>query len=339
MQSIFRLPWATDQLAPKMQAAKASAENTRASPVLDLSVLDKRKRQQTDSPEPYSAVWMPPVKKARGEGHSPHVAAHPLAKPKLAVAGGLSHQQSPHLAQSHAIPMSHANDDSQSHLYRQASLDAHGTAKTASYLPPQPAAKCTAEEVTPPATRPSTQLTALDMTPLRQTIENEFNMQILMKHNELRLIEQELAKCQVALEQLRRCELRPYPGTQQLSASLSDGVGSSVAPPSGYTRPPYAPPYGVTDGPYTSHYRQWLLHDPYFEPAPTQVAPATNTPASGDSRHTRHASTARKPVQKSFTMPNSSVNLPMSLPNYPLPSRKNKIAVVKRSTDGQLVKL
>ena len=51
-----------------------------------------------------------------------------------------------------------------------------------------------------------------ELTPLQQVIDNEFNMQILMKHNELRLIEQELAKCQIALEQLRRCEIQPFPG-------------------------------------------------------------------------------------------------------------------------------
>src|SRR5207244_3405736 len=34
---------------------------------------------------------------------------------------------------------------------------------------------------------------------LRQAIDSQFSLEILLKHNELRLIEQELAKCQIAM--------------------------------------------------------------------------------------------------------------------------------------------
>ena len=47
---------------------------------------------------------------------------------------------------------------------------------------------------------------------VRDTVTGQLSLEILLKHNELRLIDQEIAKCQVALEQLRRCAEIPYPG-------------------------------------------------------------------------------------------------------------------------------
>ncbi|KAK5110736.1 hypothetical protein LTR62_005613 [Meristemomyces frigidus] len=174
------------------------------------------------------------------------------------------------------------------------------------------------------------------LTPLQQLIENEFNMQILMKHNEARLIEQEIAKCQVALEQLRRVQLRPYPGVNELSLDVSDGKGSSIAPPSGHTRPLHAAPHGVTDGPYSRHYRRWLLQDTEFESVPLHAITAGNA-TQADSRATRNANSARASIQKSLLAP--ELEIPKCLPNYPTTSRKNKLAVHKRSSDGVLLKL
>ncbi|KAK5133952.1 hypothetical protein LTR08_007072 [Meristemomyces frigidus] len=187
----------------------------------------------------------------------------------------------------------------------------------------------------PPATD------VLGHTPLQQVIENQFNMQTLLKHNETRLIEQELAKCQVALEQLRRCELRPYPGAERPSVSVSDGTGVSIMPPLSHSQPSHPAPYGVVDGPYTRHYRQWLLHDPQFEPTPLHVLPPASIGAEAAARSTRGSNTARKSVQKSSTMPSRSGDPLHSLPNYPVSASKDKSAalVLRRSTDGQLVKL
>ncbi|KAI9653910.1 MAG: hypothetical protein M1831_005595 [Alyxoria varia] len=42
-------------------------------------------------------------------------------------------------------------------------------------------------------------------------IDFHLNYDIIQKHNELSLIEQELAKCMISLEQLRRCHLVPDP--------------------------------------------------------------------------------------------------------------------------------
>ncbi|KAF2719481.1 hypothetical protein K431DRAFT_305081 [Polychaeton citri CBS 116435] len=166
---------------------------------------------------------------------------------------------------------------------------------------------------------------------LQKIIEQEFNMQILMKHRELRLIEQELAKCQIGLEQLRRCELKPYPGHDTMSLDISSGTGAAVKPDSGPV-PPYAAPYGVTDGPYTRHYQHWLLQDPQFEPM--QVEYVSSADAAG--RATRNSGTARKPTSKSIGRGSD-----FGMPSYPAPAVKDKNLpqILRRSTDSQLVKL
>lgn len=183
--------------------------------------------------------------------------------------------------------------------------------------------------------------TGNDRTRLQQVIENEFNMQILMKHNELRLIEQELAKCQIALEQLRRVELRPYPGGEKPSADVSAGTGPSVLPPSGYTKPMHPAPYGVVDGPYSRHYSQWLLHDPSFDPRSAQSAFYADSMAHAGGRPTRNSGSARKSISKPFSFPGRTAETLQSIPNYPSPVAKDKSAplVLKRSTDNQFVKL
>lgn len=95
-------------------------------------------------------------------------------------------------------------------------------------------------------------------------INQQFGTEILLKHQELRFINQELAKCQVALEQLRRCHLIPYPTscpTPQQMLDISQGKGSAVQGRAGEPAAQWAPPFGVTDGPYARHYAKWLIPD------------------------------------------------------------------------------
>ena len=101
---------------------------------------------------------------------------------------------------------------------------------------------------------------------VQQIIDQQIGLEILLKHRELRLIDQEIAKCQIALEQLRRCTEIPYPMTQN-SQDVSLGMGAAVAARRPGLRPlPDSPaPWGVTDGPYTRHYAQWLLPDSRFD--------------------------------------------------------------------------
>lgn len=177
-------------------------------------------------------------------------------------------------------------------------------------------------------------------TPAQQMIENQFNVQILMKHNELRLIEQELAKCQISLEQLRRCELRPYPGATGLSMAVTEGTGSAIAPTPGFSRPSHPAPYGVLDGPYSRHYKQWLLSDPQFDSVSLQAP--VGVPGREATRHTRTQShVPRKSTSKAQHGSHQRVDSFNSIPNYSSSSSKDKSSplVLRRSTDAQLVKL
>ena len=332
MQTIFRLPWCSDPLAPP----KGQATDL---PAVDRSLLgSKLKRKRLDSPEA-SASWLQVVKKQRagdvGSGGAPAPPSAEIGTGGSATCGGaakddesastplrpttMSQVDSP-LEASNGKAAVHSLDVANLHVAK--SEENMGTNDSVSDVPPASGAK------------------AVDLTPLQHAIENEFNLQILTKHNELRLIEQELAKCQVALEQLRRCELRPFPGSDQLSSAMSSGSGPSLAPPPGYIPAPYAAPFGVADGPYTRHYRQWLLRGPQFEHSLPDTAPfVTSFPT--DSRATRHVSMSRRPAQKSFSIPSTPLEAPQSQIVYPAPApaRKIKLAIVKRSTDGQLVKL
>lgn len=112
----------------------------------------------------------------------------------------------------------------------------------------------------------STPVVSVDPSRICEAIESQFSLEILLKHNELRLINQELAKCQVALEQLRRCHLIPYPtsqGSPEAMLGIVNGTGATLS--QGPNVPKWAPPYGVTDGPYARHYAKWLIPDPSFD--------------------------------------------------------------------------
>ena len=118
--------------------------------------------------------------------------------------------------------------------------------------------------------KPSAVSTQPDMDRIREVVENELGLEILLKHDELRLINQELAKCQIALEQLRRCHLIPYPTnvpTPEQMLHVVNGTGPALKHAVGDKVPEWAPPFGVTDGPYARHYAKWLIPDPKFDGA------------------------------------------------------------------------
>ena len=189
------------------------------------------------------------------------------------------------------------------------------------------------------------------MTPLQQTIEAQFSLEILLKHRELRLIEQELAKCQVALEQLRRCEIIPYPAMSSKSKDLqavSGGAGPAYLPGGVAQQARHPPPWGVTDGPYTRHYAKWLLPDPAFGDVVTNEVLTTRDPAEGFSnRPTRGAKAEKSPTAgkagKSRSQRGSTTTRLQALPHgYPEAKEAKELkgpVIVKRSTDGQMVKL
>ncbi|KAI5778242.1 hypothetical protein EDC01DRAFT_368051 [Geopyxis carbonaria] len=117
----------------------------------------------------------------------------------------------------------------------------------------------------------------LSLESLRQTIAEQFDVEIVLKHREIRLIEQEMAKTQIAIEQLRRANLLPYANSPEAQLSL---LSPQSVP---YGIPEHAPPPGVVDGPYTRHYRQWLLPHPDFDGASVEpfVQPAIAAPVAG----------------------------------------------------------
>ncbi|KAJ9498484.1 hypothetical protein H2202_006171 [Exophiala xenobiotica] len=176
---------------------------------------------------------------------------------------------------------------------------------------------------------------------IREVIQTQLSLEILLKHKELRLIDQEIAKCQASLEQLRRCGEVPYPAAQQPSLLVSNGTGAALR--TAYPAPlPQSPaPWGVTDGPYSRHYAKWLLPDTRFDggvdPEPLSRVPAGKAPMKSRS------------MRGSFEMPStSSTNsrsgrggkLQALPPGYGQPKEKaTGPMIVKRKSDGVTVKL
>ena len=175
---------------------------------------------------------------------------------------------------------------------------------------------------------------------LRETIEAQFSLELLLKHRELRLIEQEFAKCQIALEQLRRCQIFPYPALSSTFKGMqaaSTGSGQAHG-----NRAPHAPPWGVATGPYTRHYERWLIPDSVFDDT---VADQIQTPIYAGKfvpdRATRGSMADKGTVSsKSRSQRGSNGARLKSLPHgYPEPKEEKGPMIVKRSSDGKMVKL
>ncbi|KAI9750536.1 MAG: hypothetical protein M4579_006426 [Chaenotheca gracillima] len=185
------------------------------------------------------------------------------------------------------------------------------------------------------------------LTPLQQSIEAQFSLEILLKHRELRLIEQELAKCQIGLEQLRRCRLIPYstPSTTLTDSPTQNNThNTGYAPESSSRAAPWAGPWDVTNGPYTRHYAKWLIPDQKFDGPLSEerssyggLLPGS---ASAEGRATRGSFTDGGPTAGKGRMRGASTGSKLqALSNgYPQPKDKGGPLIIKRS-DGQFVKL
>ncbi|EAW07880.1 uncharacterized protein ACLA_025970 [Aspergillus clavatus NRRL 1] len=187
----------------------------------------------------------------------------------------------------------------------------------------------------------------VDTDALRETLEAQLSLEVLLKHNELRLIDQEIAKCQIALEQLRRCAEIPYPGSHVAagaSQSVSNGTGMAVHVPENGPAPLSPAPWGVTDGPYTRHYARWLIPDPRFDggefASTTPLTPgAVGTPAA-EGRSTRGNPSEGYLANKSRFQRGSMGARLQSLPTgYPTPKEKAGPMIMRRKSDGVMVKL
>lgn len=181
---------------------------------------------------------------------------------------------------------------------------------------------------------------SMSLESLKRTIESEFSLEILLKHRELRLIDQEIAKCQIALEQLRRCQVIPYPA---MSTDLEDtqAVISGSGPPMD-NKVPHPSPWGVTEGPYARHYAQWLLPDPAFDPNMVDTfSNKTQAGKVGSERTTRGSALEKGNVLSGSRPRRGSSNARLQalpLGHSELREEKGPL-LLKRSTDGRMVKL
>jgi ADA HAT complex component 1 len=188
---------------------------------------------------------------------------------------------------------------------------------------------------------PAERADSIRLESIRNVIQTQIGLEILLKHKELRLIDQEMAKCQASLEQLRRCQEIPFPGTQGLSTAVSNGAGPALR--SSFSTPlPQSPaPWGVQDGPYTRHYARWLLQDPRFDGG--EVEPVVSTPVGKSPmkfRSQTRGSFAEGPQTSSQSRAQRAGKLKSLPAGYGQPKEKaTGPMIIKRKSDGATVKL
>jgi ADA HAT complex component 1 len=195
--------------------------------------------------------------------------------------------------------------------------------------PMSPATSPSKQEVVDEPVASNSPLSAGRLEFLKRNLQTQIGLEILVKHKELRLIDQELAKCQIAYEQLRRCTEIPYPGTQT-SSDVSNGAGPPAqnVPSGPLARSPA--PWGVTDGPYSRHYAKWLLPDPEFDGGDDSFAAG---------QHSEYArSTRGKPIETPVSAgKRGNKSNVLLLPS--VPKDKSGPMIIKRKSDGKWVKL
>lgn len=124
---------------------------------------------------------------------------------------------------------------------------------------------------------------------------------------------------------------------------VSDGTGPPMEV-RGHGQPLYPAAWGVTDGPYTRHYAKWLIPDPIFDGGNISQAGQEGLLAGStvpEGRATRGSFTEPSCVAgKSRSQRGSAGSKLQALSSgYPPPREKAGPLILKRSTDGQLVKL
>lgn len=180
---------------------------------------------------------------------------------------------------------------------------------------------------------------------MRDHIEQILGTEILTKHNEKRLIDLELAKCQVALEQLRRCHLVPFPvstARPDQRAQITNGIGPAIRHKSSERVAQWAPPFGVVDGPYSRHYAKWLLPHAAFDGSHADAQYAMESPGAmvsfPEGRSTRNSVGDATGTARGRLARGVNPDLQGTLNSRNEPKKKPGPCVIKRS-DGQWVKL
>ncbi|OJD20587.1 hypothetical protein ACJ73_08078 [Blastomyces percursus] len=326
---MFRLlPWSSAVGGNKVTAeeVKMLAAPQRRSPIVETPAIHKLKRKRASSGD-------------RGNTAPEHSQSSKIyARPHDANAND-RRTISPH-SPSSAMKMESPKASSQRDTPSNNSLRTISqTTESGDKPPPTNQAK-------PESTPPASTVPKMDTETLRRTLEAQLSLEILLKHDELRLIDQEMAKCQVALDQLRRCSEIPYPGSSVagLSAGVSNGTGNAILPAAAHGPPLISPsPWGVTDGPYSRHYAKWLLPDPRFDGGEVETAAPPSAITGGaptDGRVTR-GSWSEQGITGTLRSQRSSAGTKLQAlsSGYPQPKDKAGPMIIKRKSDGQLVKL
>lgn len=336
MQTMWRLPWSSEPGGDKTVADKVAMQKSKQIPVVEMPLFNKLKRKQTNSLEPASpqnARLPKKLKSAQSEARPVSYIA-PAAMPTATLPSPPANQAN---GQAETTVSAVTKKSPQEELPPVHDVRKEkGPERTPSTSQTQAQVRQPRDNTQQTASAATANLTMTDnLSSLQQVIASHFSLEILLKHNELRFIEQELAKCQIALEQLRRCQLVPYPGTNGPSDLVSSGVGPSLEPRRGNSVAQSPAPWGVTDGPYTRHYAKWLISDPKFDSAPVQTV-ATIPAGLPEGRATRGS--VADSVMGSRSRASRASAVQGSLDATSSNGCRDPL-VLKRSTDGQWVRL
>ncbi|EWC45768.1 hypothetical protein DRE_05105 [Drechslerella stenobrocha 248] len=153
---------------------------------------------------------------------------------------------------------------------------------------------------------------------IRDIINEQFGLEILIKHRELQDIEAELGKAEACLEQIRRCAIEE---AMEKDGHFDDPSGVSIM---------YTPSQSVLDGPYSGHYREWLMEERIVESRPAHH----DVLAPDQSRNF----TIGRRVERLDPPPPPQVSQRPQREAAP-PSQKRPSVCLHRQPDGSLVKL
>lgn len=340
---MFLLPWSSgtgsEKILPK--EGKIPTAKARTSPVFPMPLLSKGKRKRDSDEQANEQLVVRPAKKGTSE-ELPSIPVAQVNTEEAAPVGSASEKSS-------SQPR-HVCDSGVNACVNGGGADQHISSYNDTVNPTTSSQQPGSPQIEPkdaqgelearqPARNPIRTQQPPSLETLRQTIESQFSLEILLKHRELRLIDQELAKCQVALEQLRRCHVMPYPAITSdpaASSMVNRGVG-----PSYNNEVPHAPPWGVTEGPYSRHYAKWLIPDPAFgDDVPEYLTPRHAGKGLSDRASRGNKSQKTTGGTSSRAQRGSARERLQSLPHgYPEPKESKGPMMVKRSTDGRMVKL
>lgn len=161
---------------------------------------------------------------------------------------------------------------------------------------------------------------------MRHQLAFHLNQQILVKHRELRMLQAEMAKCDISLEQMRRCHHNPYPGYAKCHVNVLDRKpvsrvgaenridyvrdsedGPLVETENGYVIPHYMSGIQAPHGAYMAHYQRWLLPDESREPVVSAIPAPVAAPITG--RQTRNSKASGiSPVEIPAPVPDAPIN-------------------------------